>query len=194
MAKGAREEIVIRDATVDDAEAIERVRMAGWRATYQGLVPQSYLDGLRLDAEAIAARRRQMARNPPDVRSLVSLAAAADERDAAVAGFVVYGPDRGADQASDGVGDRPGRVGEVYAIYVHPDTQSRGHGRALLGRAARGLAGAGYTRAGLWVLEGNAQARAFYERFGMAATGERKWYEVGGTRVPEIRYEMSLPA
>lgn len=111
-------------------------------------------------------------------------------RAATLAGFVVYGPDREGDHTSAGAAPR---AGEVYALYVDPGTWSRGHGRALLDRAACDLAGDGYRRAGLWVLEGNAQARAFYERFGMSATGERQMFEVSGVRVPEVRYEMSIP-
>ena len=189
MASGAPRDIAIRVATPDDAGAIERVRVAGWRAAYPGLVPQAYLDAMRLDSRGVAARRQQMNRNPPDVRSLVSLATGGAD---AVVGFVVYGPDREGDHVSTGAGYRTGRAGEVYALYVDPGAWSRGHGRALLDRAAYGLAGDGYARAGLWVLEGNARARSFYERFGMSATGERQMYEVSGVRVPEVRYEMSL--
>lgn len=187
MASAAPGDIAIRAATLDDAGAIERVRVAGWRAAYPGLVPQTYLDAMRLDVRGIDKRRQQMNRNPPDVRSLVSLAAGGGN---AVVGFVVYGPDREGDHRSTVAGPR---AGEVYALYVDPGAWSHGHGRALLDRATYDLVGDGYTRAGLWVLEGNARARAFYERFGMSATGERQMYEVSGVRVPEVRYEISIP-
>jgi ribosomal protein S18 acetylase RimI-like enzyme len=172
--------ITVRAATPDDAGDIERIRVAGWRVAYAGLVPRAYLDAMRLDDEAILLRRRRMTTGPADVRSLVS------EGADGTAGFVVYGPDRAEHSAG-----RP--AGEVYALYVDPGAWSRGHGHALLDGAVRALAGDGYRLAGLWVLAGNAHARAFYERFGMAATGEEHLYHVGGVGVPELRYEMSLP-
>jgi len=175
MATEEAADVAIRAATLDDAGEIERIRVAGWRAAYPGIVPRAYLDGMRLDDDAIAARRHRMLRNPPEVRSLVA------EDDAGVTGFVVYGPDRD---------DRA--LGEVYALYVAPRAWSHGHGRALLGRAVRALAAAGYAEAGLWVLEGNARARAFYERFGLAATGQRQMFEIGDVEVPEVRYAIRL--
>lgn len=180
MATEEERHVAIRAATLDDAGDIERIRVAGWRAAYPGLMPQSYLDAMRLDDEAIAARRRRMDQNPPDVRSLVS------EDDAGVTGFVVYGPDRDGHQAS-------GRTaGEVFALYVAPRAWSRGHGRALLARAVRALSTAGYPEAGLWVLEGNTRARAFYERFGLTPTGQTQLFEIGDVGVPEVRYAIRL--
>lgn len=168
--------ITIRAATPDDAGTIERIRVAGWRVAYAGLVPQAYLDAMRLDDDAIAMRRRRMVANPPEIRSLLS------EGPAGPAGFVVYGPDR-ADHTA----------GEVYALYVDPGTWSRGHGRALLARAVDALADDGYPVATLWVLAGNAHARTFYERFGMAPTGDEHLYQAGGVGVPELRYAIDLP-
>lgn len=175
MSTGTTGDVAIRAATPDDAGDIERIRVAGWRAAYPGLVPQAYLDAMRLDDDAIAARRRRMCRNPPEVRSLVS------EGGAGTTGFVVYGPDR-----------EDHGLGEVYALYVDPSAWSHGAGRALLGRALRALACAGYPEAGLWVLDGNARARAFYERFGMSATGQRHLFEIGDVGVPEVRYAIRL--
>jgi len=175
MASGNAEDVAVRAATLDDAGDIERIRVAGWRVAYAGLVPQGYLDAMRLDDDAIAARRHRMHRNPPEVRSLVS------EDDTGLAGFVVYGPDRD---------DRA--LGEIYALYVAPRAWSHGHGRALLDRAVRALADAGYPEAGLWVLEGNTRARAFYERFGLSATGQSQLYEIGDVGVPEVRYAIRL--
>lgn len=167
--------MAIRDATPADAPVIEHIKVAGWRAAYTGIVPQAYLDAMAPDDTAIANRRDQMARS--SIRFLI----AEDDR-AGVTGFVTFGPDRDGHSA-----------GEVYAVYVAPTTWSRGHGHALLGGAGARLAEAGYPAAGLWVLADNAHARRFYERFGMRPTGEHKAFEVHGTAIPEVRYEMELP-
>lgn len=49
-------EVVLRPCTVADAEAVERLRVPGWKAAYRGLVPDSFLDGM----PANAGRRRQL--------------------------------------------------------------------------------------------------------------------------------------
>ena len=49
-------ELVLRPCTVVDAEAVERLRVSGWKAAYRGLVPDSFLDSMLADVE----RRRQL--------------------------------------------------------------------------------------------------------------------------------------
>lgn len=51
----------VRDAVVDDAQAIERVRTDTWRAVYRGMMPDAFLDGLGYDA---TRRRAMMGRAP----------------------------------------------------------------------------------------------------------------------------------
>ncbi|MFZ0322594.1 MAG: GNAT family N-acetyltransferase, partial [Actinomycetes bacterium] len=36
----------MRDAVVEDARAVAEIKVAGWRAAYQGLLPDSALDAL----------------------------------------------------------------------------------------------------------------------------------------------------
>jgi ribosomal protein S18 acetylase RimI-like enzyme len=88
-------------------------------------------------------------------------------------------------------------VGEVVAIYVRPDRQSRGAGRALMDAAVDALRAAGAREMRLWVLEENASSRRFYERYGLAPDGVRHTFQVtrdDGTVVdlPEVRYAMPL--
>lgn len=58
------------------------------------------------------------------------------------------------------------RSGVVLDIAVDPEFKRRGIGRALLLRCLRGLLALGYSRAHLWVTDGNAPARALYEKVG----------------------------
>ena len=39
--------MAVRRATVDDAEAIERIRVETWRATYRGLLPDGLIEQLQ---------------------------------------------------------------------------------------------------------------------------------------------------
>ena len=91
---------------------------------------------------------------------LVTTAAASG----AVVGSATFGPAR-----------LPGREGwgELAGLYVAPAAVRAGIGRALVEAVELRLAAAGFARAYLWVLEGNASAEAAYERYG--------WREDGAT-------------
>ena len=60
---------------------------------------------------------------------------------------------------------------EISALYIDPSRWRSGVGRALLAEALARLRAAEWSEVTLWVLAGNAPARAFYERFGFAADG-----------------------
>jgi hypothetical protein len=56
--------IVIGPARTGDAEAIARVRVYSWRETYRGMIPQAYLDAMKLEQsralwEAISKRLKE---------------------------------------------------------------------------------------------------------------------------------------
>jgi ribosomal protein S18 acetylase RimI-like enzyme len=152
----------VRRATVDDAEAIERVRVETWRATYRGLLPDGLIDQLQPNVE----RRRERLRSlPPSELNLVAV------EGSAVVGYAFAGPERAHD---------PDYSGEVYAIYVLPAIQGRGHGRALVRECARELAARGMTSLLIWVLRENQNGRGFYERMGGIPVREKPLEEFPG--------------
>jgi GNAT superfamily N-acetyltransferase len=161
----------VRVATREDAEAVEAIRIRGWQIAYRHLFPAAELDALPLDA----SRWRDRLENPP--RGWTTFVVDAE---AGVVGFATVGPSR----------DLAG-VGELYAIYVHPDAWSTGAGRALIERAEAELR-TEYEEAALWVLEDNPRARAFYERAGWSPDGARKAEERFGVRAAEVRYRKRL--
>lgn len=77
-----------------------------------------------------------------------------------------YGPPR--------ADDAPSGTGSLHAINLVPTVWGAGLGRELLGEAQRGLVAVGYGSAYLWVVDGNARARRFYERAGWLADGATK--------------------
>ena len=167
--------MIIREARPGDAEAIALVQVAAWQAAYRGIVPDEHLD--RLDwRERAAVRRGQLERAGDDgVRVHVNLSAGT------VVGFVATGPDRDEDP-------RAARGQEVYALYVAPSAWGHGLGRALLERAIADVpVGVPVT---LWVLAGNARARAFYERVGFVSDGAEKLVPIGGRDLAEVRYRL----
>ena len=171
------ETLNVRAAAVADAAQIAHVHVTSWRAAYRDLLPDRYLARLATDERERMWRRRIEAIRP-DEAVLVA------ERGDTVVGFSSAGPtrDRDADARS---------VGEVYAVYLVPEEWGRGIGRLLLERAVAALVDAGFTHAGLWVLEANTHARRFYEHLGWRADGATK-EERFGERVTEVRYLRAL--
>jgi ribosomal protein S18 acetylase RimI-like enzyme len=170
----------------EDAEEVERLRVAGWQTAYRGILPDDYLDRMRVDGER---RRRHMigqaAAREAAARSGAGQAVAVESvavQDRAIVGWVAAGRCRDADRAGPG-------QGEIYAIYVLPEWWGRGAGRLLMAHAVRALTEAGADDITLWVLQANQRARRFYEAAGFRPDGTRQLLELGGP-VTEVRYRL----
>lgn len=143
-------ETTIRRAEASDAEAIARVRVDAWRATYRGLIPDAYLDAMRVEDSAALWQRVLTA--PPNT----TITFVADE-DGAIVGFAASLMLEEPKFALDA---------ELKAIYLRGDRQRAGLGKRLVAAvtAAQRLHGA--TGLLTWVIAGNRGARAFYEGLG----------------------------
>lgn len=75
----------------------------------------------------------------------------------------------------------------MYGLYVLARAQRQGIGRTLMRLAAERLAEQGFASAGLWVLEGNRPARAFYDALGGSVLARRVDSRDGWT-LPEVAY------
>jgi ribosomal protein S18 acetylase RimI-like enzyme len=167
----------VREATARDAAAVARVHLASWRAAYRGLVPDAFLESLNL-GERTARWREQLTHRPlGQVTHLV-------EVDGEIVGFVAGGACRDEDAGAG--------VGELYAIYVEPGSWRRGFGGLLQTASLESLRERGSAEARLWVLEGNAAARAFYERSGWSADDARDTHRFGDQGLPIVRYRRRL--
>lgn len=176
--------LTIRPAAPNDAQAVARIRVLGWRFAYQGLVPQGYLDSLNIteDTERMRGYLSQLPQNLPPSRSAPELNSGDSGkrsfmlavRDDAVLGFCHF-------SAAPDKADRPERatpggemVGRLHSLYVDLDALGQGIGHALMSQALSTFTAWGCERVHLWVLEGNSRAISFYERQGWQLTGETK--------------------
>jgi ribosomal protein S18 acetylase RimI-like enzyme len=171
----------VRQALPDDAEAIVDIQVRGWQWAYDGLVPADHLAGLDAARPGRVERFRRYLTEGP-VRTLVVL----DPGDRVI-GFANCGGYRiGQDDSRPVEGE-----GEVYAIYVDPAVAGTGAGRAIMDAAVARLTGQGLRPIHLWVLEDNARARRFYERYGFALAGDRSMITIGDADLPEVRYTLA---
>ena len=171
--------MIIRPATPQDAPAVAAVRVASWRATYRGVVPDSYLETMNPNEphwRAVAAGEQG------GVELLVC------EVDGLVVGFAAYGT------------ARPpafGHGGELYATYYLPEAMGKGYGSAMLRQVIAGLRRLGHDDMIVWVMEANARGRAFYENILKAVLVEdsRQSFEIEGLAIFEVAYSLRpLPA
>jgi GNAT superfamily N-acetyltransferase len=131
-------------ATVDDAAALGAMHVQAWRETYAGLAPDAVLAALD------PGQRGERWRHIIAGGALVLLL----RDEAGIAGFGSAGPQR------DG---RLVQSGEISALYLLRRVQRQGHGRRLIAALARSLLRLEPGGVSLWVLDGNAPARRFYE-------------------------------
>ena len=139
--------------------------MAVWRDAYAGLMPAEYLAGL--SEERCAARWREIVGRLVGApqRTLVVI-----DPDGRLAGFGSAGPSRDDDAPTEW---------ELYAVNLLAHARSTGVADRLVDDLL------GERDATLWVLEGNARARAFYARRGFVDEGGRDQHP--DTGAPEMR-------
>lgn len=172
------QDLIIRDAVVDDANAMGHLHVRAWQSAYRGVMPDEYLDGLEAD-DRVEMWRGRISRS--DLPPLL-VAVVADE----VVGFAAFGAAQ--PPAS------PPSCGELYAMNLDPDSWGKGIGRVLLHRVTQALVVLGYEEAVLWVVPENERARALYESEGWVPDGGLSTEEILGVTVTDIRYRKLLVA
>jgi len=185
--------ITIQTATPQDASPIAHIQIAGWRASYQNIIPEPHLKNLSVsdktafwqrilidpvEAENIlVARRRQDDTSPSDQNTAP----------AQILGFVTFGS---ADESPGSTGS-DARKGELRAIYVDLQHLSEGVGRCLWAAAQKKLVELGYSEVVVWVFAGNGRAERFYHKAGFtdSQTGQTT---VGGVKVGTLQLRKRL--
>jgi ribosomal protein S18 acetylase RimI-like enzyme len=169
--------VAIRWAVPADALALAEIHVRAWQVGYRDLLPDSLLASL-----SAAARLPRWQERLAETTARVLVA----ELDGRAAGWLVIGAQRDEDL------DRQ-RIGEIYAVYVHPDFWRHGCGAALLARARVELHAQGFAEASLWVLRENLRAIRFYEALGFWADGASKIeHNRDGVAFDEVRYRCTL--
>ncbi|HTX40638.1 MAG TPA: GNAT family N-acetyltransferase [Acidobacteriaceae bacterium] len=159
----------IREARLEDAQRIASVHLESWKTTYPGIIPQSYIDGLKVEDGVRNWQERLTQSGGPAV--FVA------EDEAGIFGFAAGGATIHAVEGFDG---------ELGAIYLLASHQKRGAGAALVRQVAGALREREFRSMVVWVLRAN-PARGFYERMGGVLVSEQG-IEIGGVTLPEVAY------
>lgn len=164
----------IRAAGPNDALAIADVHCRAWRETYQGILPDSMVDGLTAE-EALASWGERL-----DPNSDVSVFVA--EVEGAVVGFI-----------SIKASDEPTAEfdGMIDTLYIVRAGQGLGLGRALTAAGAAALFERGFTEMGV-VVHADNPALGFYQAMGGGTVAERNRLH-RGHMCPEVLLSWPLP-
>ncbi|MEZ4768196.1 MAG: GNAT family N-acetyltransferase [Caldilineales bacterium] len=168
--------MIVRNATVDDARRIAEIKVAGWRAAYRGVMPDDVLDQLSVKEQA-ARWRRRISDHPGRVLVAVT--------NGTVSGYVSAAASRDEDPPDP-------IIGEIYALYVHPDHWRCGIGSALIAAGLETLRRQSFRQVTLWVLADNGPAIGFYRTHGFQPDGRSKLETFGGVSLREIALARAL--
>ncbi len=165
--------IIIREATLADAQSITKVNIQAWQESYTGIVEQEYLDNL----PAIFAKRlesRQQILSSPNL----SITLIAQQLGGEILGYC---------QAGVVAKNSTAAKGEIYSIYVLEKFQNRGIGKTLLHQAFSFLTANNLTPITVATLRDNISARKFYEHLGGVLMAEEN-IEIGEKTYVIINY------
>jgi ribosomal protein S18 acetylase RimI-like enzyme len=144
------EGLIIRKATVEDADGKGYVHYQSWIETYTGLFPDEVMGRLSLEKNIL------LAKDHPEN----TYVAIVDDK---IIGFSCYLESRDEDLKD---------TGEIMAIYILKEYQGHGIGKKLIEVCYKELSK--YSKLSLWVLGSNKKSVGFYERQGFIADGKTK--------------------
>jgi ribosomal protein S18 acetylase RimI-like enzyme len=167
----------VRKATIADVKRIAQIHVETWRAAYRGQMPDAVLDALDVD-------RRAVFWNNQLATKLHGVSVA--EVNQKVVGFCDLIPSRDTDSKSY-------EIGEIAAIYVHPEIWRKSVGKELCRHSLKEARLQNYAAVTLWVLSSNTAARSFYEAMGFCLDGATKIdRSIQNYELHEVRYRISV--
>ena len=166
--------ISIEVATEDDLRSVAEVHSKAVREAYPEVLPREIFDPEFVAPEKMEREYRALFEGFGPRDTLLKAVA-----DGKVVGVCACGDDTELKEVG---------TGYLQRVYVDPEWWGRGVGSALVDRAMKLLAGHGFSKAALQVLEKNKKARAFYEKRGWQFEQVVRVKSIG----LELRYARSL--
>ena len=159
----------IRQATPADAPDIAKVNVESWRSTYNGIVPNQYLNGM--SHEKREKQWRSIIENPD------SIVLVAEGIDGSIGGYISGGRERSGKISFEG---------ELYAIYLLKEWQRKGIGKQLVKQMLDEMRNKHIANMMVWVIEDNPSKR-FYELIGGKPIFREKLI-ISGKELQEVGY------
>ena len=133
--------MIIREAKLEDAEAIARVHVDSWNTTYQGIIPENYIAKRSYQKRQESWKKILSDDQEKDKQHFVYVV---EKKTGQIIAFA----DGGLARNSDSI-----YKGELYAIYILEAYQRQGIGKNLTKKIAEKLFHSGLNSMLVWVLE-----------------------------------------
>lgn len=159
----------LREATIDDVEAIVDLFLRCWKESYSEILPAEVRDSMNVEKA-----RDLWSKSFSDNSLKTFLVLSGSE----VSAVFRYGLAR----------DLPDS-GHLFSLYVDPSFAGQGLGRSIMENVMSMAKSDSYQRVTLWVFEKNRPARSLYEKFGFTPTGNTRITPSWG----EVEIELSTP-
>ena len=164
----------VRRSTAADIPEIQRIARDSWAKTYAGLIsPSSQAEYIE---KAYSTAWLTKLHDRPDVRGFLALEGGHP------VGFAMMSLGSPAD-------DPPGAV--LRSLYLHPETEGKGHGKRLLEAVKAAARERGIPILWVAVHVDLADARKFYERNGFVYDGPAE-VTIGSERIKEAVYRLPI--
>ena len=163
--------IKIRQAKIDDIEAISNIKVTGWQNAYRGIIDNEYLDNMNVE--------HVIRKNKANFNNKNFIVA---EMNQTVVGFCGYSYNYENNTEADC---------ELIGIYVKPELKRNGIGKKLIKYVINECKTIGKRKLILWCLRKKYLAREFYEAMGGIATSIR-WMPIGEKKYEMISYLYEL--
>ncbi len=143
----AKDDYVIRKNELKDQAQMARIKVDGWKDTYDKIIAARYLKTLNYEQQT----KRYIA-SFDEYKDLVLVAV----RDEEVLGYSCFD-----------LSDKSGNCdSELVSLYIKPSEKGKGIGTNLLKETAKELLSKGKNNMIIWCLKGNRSAIKFYEKLG----------------------------
>ena len=168
-------DIIIRTATINDAEKVAKIKIEGWQTAYRGIIDDDFLDNMNINEEI--EKRKNNIENGADI--IVA------ELDNKIVGFCLY---RNYIKDPESY---PNANCELSSLYVRSSLKRRGIGTKLMQHVIQKLQNQGKTKMILGCLKENYPSRAFYEKMGGKVLKTEK-IAFGNKEYEETIYEYDI--
>lgn len=166
--------IIIRNATIQDIEAIADIKISGWQTAYRGIIDDDFLDRMDRQQE-IDKRKKNLGKE-----NLIVV-----EYNGKIVGFSLY-RDYNKDVAS-----YPDADCEISSIYIEPTLKRNGIGKKIMKYIIEDLKEKGKKQVILGCLEKNYPSRAFYDKMG-GKIFKNTTIEFGNKRYGLVMYKYDI--
>ena len=168
----SKEDYIIRFNRIEDQIQMARIKIDGWRDTYDSIIAEKYLKGMDYKEQA-----ERFMRSFEEYKERVLVAV----RDNEVLGYSCFDPKEQSFKYDS----------ELVSLYIRNDEHHKGIGTALVKETAKYLFSLGKRNMIIWVLKGNDNAIRFYEKLG-GIRSETKMAVIGGETYEEYGYYFDL--